>query len=132
LLVKLLCTRLGLDEDVIFAGSKAGQALDEEFKNAHLAIGSLAMHRIGLQKGSVLKLGEYTARGFPVVIAYDDFSLREDVPFVLKIPADDSPVDINRLIEFYDHCRVSPEEIRAYASAHFSWDKKVEKVINAL
>ena len=130
--LKLLCTRLGLDEDVIFAGSKAGQALDEEFKNAHLAIGSLAMHRIGLQKGSVLKLGEYTARGFPVVIAYDDFSLREDVPFVLKIPADDSPVDINRLIEFYDHCRVSPKEIRAYASAHFSWDKKVEKVINAL
>jgi len=130
--LKALCSRLGLENHVFFAGSKDGRELEDEFKNAHLAIGSLAMHRIGLLKGSVLKLGEYTARGFPVVIAYDDFSLQEDVPFVLKIPADDSPVDIRQLLDFYKQLSVPPEKIRSFASVHFSWDKKIEKVIASL
>ena len=130
--LKTLCSRLSLEKYVRFAGSRDGLELEYEFRLAHLAIGSLAMHRIGLQKGSVLKLGEYIARGFPVVIAYDDFSLQEDVPFVLKIPADELPVDIKQIREFYEHLTVPPEEIRDYASVNFSWDKKIEKVVASL
>ncbi len=130
--LKALCNELELENYVFFSGPKSGLDLDYEFQKAHLAIGSLGMHRIGLLKGSVLKLGEYVARGFPVVIAYDDFSLKEEVPFVLKIPPDETPVDVGSLIGFYDHINISPESIRDYATCHFSWDQKMERVIASL
>ncbi len=53
-------------------GPKMGIELDQEFQSADLGMGTLGMHRKGLTSGSVLKLREYTARGIPSVIGYDD------------------------------------------------------------
>ena len=130
--LKTLCNNLGMSDYIRFVGSKSGKALDEEFNKAHLAIGSLAMHRIGLRTGSVLKLREYIARGFPAVIGYDDLSISKSIPFVYKIPAEDSPVNIMQLVQFYENFEVSQDAIRAYAAEHFSWEKSVGQIIATL
>ena len=47
---------------VEFHGRLVGKELDALLSTAHLAVGSLGMHRIGLSSGSPLKVREYMAR----------------------------------------------------------------------
>lgn len=71
-----LVRELGISPNVTFLNHLSGDALDEEFNNAHLAIGSLAMNRIGLTEGATLKVREYLARGIPFVLGYKDTDLQ--------------------------------------------------------
>jgi hypothetical protein len=93
---------------------------------AHLGISTLALHRIRLEKGSVLKSRTYCANGLPFVQAFLDEAFPEDkFPFSLRIPADDSPVDIARLLDFYRTVRARypeyPRDMRRYAEENLSW-----------
>lgn len=47
----------------------------------------------------------------------------------MRIKADDSPVNIPSIIEFYQHIQASPINIRA-SIASLSWDNQIEKVVN--
>jgi hypothetical protein len=53
----------------------------------------------------------------------------DDKPYVLKAPADESPIDIQRIIDFYRALKMSPREIR-YSIKNLSWEKQMEHVIN--
>lgn len=124
--------QLGLQENVQFIEPKTGKELDEEFKTADIAMGSLGMHRIGLSSGSVLKLREYTARGIPSVIGYNDSILSENESFVFKVPADESAIQMEDLISFHRNMSISNHDIRKFAVDHFSWDKVLLPVFNRI
>ena len=51
-----------------------------------VALGTLALHRIGLVQAAPLKVREYLLYGLPVILAYDDADLRDSAWFVLRIP----------------------------------------------
>lgn len=120
-----------LEESVVFHGPLFGAALDEIFNLCQLGIGSLARHRSGITHLRSLKNREYTARGIPFVYSEidDDF---EDMPYVMKIPADESPLDIQRVIDFYHSIALTPEEIRTSILEKLSWKKQMEQVIKSL
>lgn len=106
-----------------------GSDLDEVLSGCHLAIGSLALHRSGLREACVLKVQEYTARGLPFIIAYDDPDLLAGLPWVLKIPADKSPVEVDTLITFAEKVSKSPslvKEMRTFAESKLSWTVKMK------
>jgi hypothetical protein len=50
------------------------------------AIGTLAMHRNGMNEGSTLKVREYLAMGLPCIIGYRDTDFPIPVPFILQLP----------------------------------------------
>jgi hypothetical protein len=55
-----------------------------------VAIGTLAMHRIGMHENSPLKVREYLGYGLPVMIGYEDTDLMGFDPwFVLRLPNDE-------------------------------------------
>ena len=55
--------------------------------SADVAIGSLAMHRIGIAEASPLKVREYLAFGLPVVIGYTDTDFADVDPwYLLRLP----------------------------------------------
>jgi glycosyltransferase involved in cell wall biosynthesis len=121
--------RMGLAEMVRIHGVLYGSDLDEVISSCHLAIGSLALHRNGLREACVLKVREYTARGLPFVIAYDDPDLPAGLPWVLKIPADESPVEIDALVNFAEEVgKISSlaKEMRAFAESKLSWTVKMK------
>ena len=121
--------RMGLAEMVRIHGVLYGSDLDEVISSCHLAIGSLALHRNGLREACVLKVREYTARGLPFVIAYDDPDLPAGLPWVLKIPADESPVEIDALVNFAEDVSKLPslaKEMRAFAESKLSWTVKMK------
>ena len=130
--LKHLVHELKLETSVSFVGPKTGVELNSEFNNMNLGVGSLGMHRIGLNTGSILKLREYAARGLASVIAYHDYSIEKNNPFVLQVNADETPINIQSLIDFIQNLQVTPHEIREYAIKNFSWAKQLDKILNEL
>jgi len=53
---------------------------------ADVAIGTLALHRIGMNEAAPLKLREYLAYGLPTIIGYHDTDFPEKVPYLLELP----------------------------------------------
>jgi len=51
-----------------------------------IALGTLALHRVGMQEASPLKVREYLALGLPVVLAYSDPDRDAMGDWVLEIP----------------------------------------------
>lgn len=134
--LKKLTKELNLEKYVIFHGTKTGEDLDKVVDECDIALGSLGFHRSGLTGGSPLKAREYCARGIPFVIAYDDWDFPETFPFVYRIPKDDSPVDINQVIKWYESLiKEYPNysiEMRKYAEENLSWDAKMKPVIEKI
>lgn len=119
-----------LERYVIFHGFKFGKELDEIYNYSDIAIGSLGVHRVGIQKASVLKVREYCAKGIPFILGYQDDSFEKNLEFYYQVSNDESLLDIEKIIEWYKNLKVTPEEIRKYAEDNLSWDKQMKKVID--
>lgn len=95
-----------------------------------IGIGTLALHRKGLSEACPLKVREYLAMGFPVILAYNDsaFSLLPD--FILKIDNTEDNVEQYRqiIIDFCYHMKnriLTHEEVKEYISADNIEEKRV-------
>jgi hypothetical protein len=117
-----------MEEYVILYGKKHGEELDHIFDLCDFGIGSLGRHRVGIDKIKTLKNREYAARGIPFIYSETDNDF-EHKPYVLKAPADETPIDINRIIKFYQGCSMPPIEIRD-SIACLSWENQMKTVIN--
>ncbi len=115
-----------LEQYVRFPGPKSGEALDDAFVDADLAIGCLGCHRKKITEVKSLKNVEYAMRGIPFVYSEQnaDFDGR---PYVLKVPADDTPIDIDNLIRFLMKCRLTPTEIHNSVE-DMTWDNQMRKI----
>lgn len=92
-----------LQKYVVFYGRQTGELLDEIYNRCTLAIASLGLHRIGGTLGSFLKTREYLAKGLPMITGCDiDILDKEKFPYFIQFPADESPIDIEKVIEFHD------------------------------
>lgn len=118
-----------LEKFVILYGSLYGSELDQLFDRCDIGIGSLGRHRSNITYIKTLKNREYAARGIPFLYSEidDDF---EKMPYILKVDADESPININRLIEFKLLVIETPVQIRNSVK-HLSWKNQMEKVLIA-
>lgn len=119
-----------LEPYVIFHGKQSGEALDRLFEQCDFGIGSLGRHRSGIDKIKTLKNREYAARGIPFTYSETDTDF-DQMPYVLKVPADESPLDIKEIINFFHIQKMTPLEIRN-SIEHLSWDKQMQKVITTV
>ena len=95
-----------------------------------MAIGSLARHRSGITNIKTLKNREYAARGLSFIYSEQDSDF-EDKPYILKVPANESPIEVNKIIEFYKKLNPIPLEIRGSIFS-LSWEAQMNKVIKAI
>lgn len=116
-----------MENYVILYGKKHGTELDNLFDKCDFGIGSLGRHRVGIDKIKTLKNREYAARGIPFIYSETDSDF-DPKPYVLKAPADESPIEIQRIIDFYKRNTMSPIEIRE-SITDLSWKKQMELVI---
>lgn len=117
---------LGVEQAVVFHGPLYGTALDAVFACADLGIASLGRHRSGITHIKTLKNREYAARGIPFVYSECDADF-DDRPYVLRVPADESPIRIGDLIAFRDRVTLTPAEIRA-SVADLAWECQMKQV----
>lgn len=126
---------LALSEDiaefVVFHEAKQGNELDTLFSECHLAVGVLGGHRKDLNIMSPLKNREYCARGIPFIFSHIDPDFPKSFKYCLQIDPDDSPLDIQKLIEFT--IQLSKEKdisskMRSYACETLDWSIKLKPV----
>lgn len=91
----------GLGEHCIFHGVQRGKELDAIYNYCDMGVESLADFRNGISVSSSLKSREYAAKGIPFITACES-DVFEDMEYVLKIPADETPVNISNVVKFYD------------------------------
>ena len=118
---------------VTFHGIKGGDELDAIFAESDLGINSIGCHRKGVTELSTLKSREFMARGLPFVYSAKDTVLKGDEFFALKIPEDDSTVDMEQLIGFHEGLgqrKDITESIRQFAKEQVSWEGQMKKVLD--
>lgn len=97
---KKLVEDLSLSEKVKFLGKMKRNEIDTYIDEAHFAVGSMGNHRANSYYGSALKTKEYIARGIPFVYGWEERILI-NFPFAYKVPLNEEPVDIKKILEFY-------------------------------
>lgn len=117
-----------MDNYITLYGKKHGDELDNIFNICDFGIGSLGRHRVGIQKIKTLKNREYAARGIPFVYSEIDSDF-DNKPYVLKVPADETPINIQEIITFVKGLKLSPQEIRE-SIQDLSWKNQMGHVIN--
>lgn len=122
-----LIEKYNIKEYIIFHGTKYGKELNELFNQADFAIGSLARHRSNIDKIKTLKNREYAARGIPFIYSETDEDF-DTMPYVLKAPADETPIDIEKLLYFYLSKKWDAIVIRE-SITHLSWKEQMKSVI---
>ena len=75
-----------------------------------------------------LKNREYATRGIPFIYSEQDSDFDQQ-PYVLKAPADESPINVRDIIDFIDHFVLKPEEIRKTVQ-YLTWKIQMQQVLN--
>ena len=127
---KKIITNNHMESNVILYGKKHGKELDEIFNRCDFGIGSLGRHRVGIDKIKTLKNREYAARGIPFIYSEtdSDFDLK---PYVIKAPADESAINIEDIVAFYNSLSFSPIDIRNSIN-DLSWENQMKIVLNSI
>lgn len=121
---KELCKKYHLQKKMIFYGEKTGKELDEIYDQCNLAVASLGMYRIGYQTANSLKVREYMAKGLPIITGCPiDIFQTGNFPYGCEFHNDNTAIDINRVISFFDRIYQQDEqkvitEIRQYAKEY--------------
>lgn len=98
-----IVNKWGIHAHVIFYGQKSGSELDAIYDKCDLAVDGFGYFKKGMKLSSSLKTREYTAKGLPQISAtMIDLFQDSDSQYFLKVPEDDSAININDIIAFYD------------------------------
>ena len=130
LTVKEMAKKYGIEQYVIYHGKLFGEKLDEVFNQCVFAIGSLGRHRSGITDIKTLKNREYAARGIPFIYSENDSDF-DDKPYVMNAPADESPINIQDIIDFINTHDFNPSEIKNTVE-HLSWEHQMKKIVRKL
>ena len=125
-----IINQYGLQDKIIFHGQLFGDELTKVFNRCQFAIGSLGRHRSGITVIKTLKNREYATRGIPFIYSEQDSDF-DHQPYVMKAPADESPIDIQRILDFMDNFQMKPEDIRRTVE-HLTWKIQMQRVIDAV
>ena len=119
-----------IKDKIIFHGTLFGKELDDVFNQCQFAIGSLGRHRSGITVIKTLKNREYATRGIPFIYSEQDSDF-DHQPYIIKAPADETPIDIRRIMDFMAHFSMKPGEIRKTVEP-LQWKYQMKKVVDAV
>lgn len=127
---KELAEKLHLHQRVIFHGFLDGKQLDEVYDSCSMAVSILGLHRRDGRKDTSLKAAEYGAKGLSIIATVPVDIYPDGNRFQLIVPGDESPVDIEQIIDFYNRTD-DREEIaeliynnaRKYRDMSFTFEK---------
>jgi hypothetical protein len=120
---------------VIKHGYCSQKEIDRLCDECHLALGTFAFLRKGLNEASTLKMREYAARGLPVVYGHDDpdYEGLTKIGMALKMKAMAIP-EMSEIIKFAHRiCNQQvPVNIRDYASKTMDMSVKMRQLVDTI
>jgi len=119
-----------IQNKIIFHDQLFGDALTKVFNQCQFAIGSLGRHRSGITTIKTLKNREYATRGIPFIYSEQDSDF-DNKPYVLKAPAEDTPLNIQQIIDFINQFTMKPEDIRKTVE-YLKWKIQMQLVVDTV
>lgn len=125
-----------LEDYIKLLGRKPFEELGEYYQLADIGIDSLGRHRSGVAYNSSLKGKEYLAKGLPIVSGVKTDLDGKNLDFYKRVPADDSPLDVQLIVDWYQKLRVKEDKnqladrIYNYGTKNFSFKKTFLPVMN--
>ena len=121
---------LKLENQIFFYPNLSIDKLSYFYEKAHLAIGTLAIHRKNLLIHSELKAREYCAIGIPFISSGIDFDF-DNCDFRITITADEN---IRPIIDIFENMsnyisNLNIKSIRNYAENNLAFDIKIKKML---
>ncbi len=133
--LKAMAQELGINDIVSFEIPLSREELAKEYRNVHLGLGTLAMHRIGMKDNYSLKHREYAAFGLPFIMSHGDENF-ENTPFVMAVEQNDDPLDIGKIVEFYMDLRKQypafPADFRRFVEDRITWNAQMKNVFEII
>lgn len=123
--LKSIVEKYNLGKYIFFHGRKMGEALNHIYDKMNVAVDSLGRHRSGNNYNCSIKSKEYTARNLPFIKSHLDDSFN-CAGFVFNAPADDSAINLNEVVEWYQSLGEYGLSIRNYAIKNFSMETQVK------
>lgn len=139
-LYKKMISDYNLQDHVIMHGARFGDELDAIYDQCEIGVETLGWHRVKVENGSTLKSREFWAKGLLMIT---ESELLQDIAaiqqYVLKVPFDDSPINMENVISFYDRAFSSseahidvPQKIRSYAEKVCDMSVTMKPIIDYL
>lgn len=129
-----------LKDRVYFHGLKKGDELEYFYSIADIAMSSFSMHSLKLKSSSALKTRDYMARGIPFIAgSKTDVMIHNECPYYLEFPANNSSVNIEKIVEFYEKISTDKKQgidvakyLHLFANEHCSMEKSMAPIIDYL
>ena len=129
-----------LENCVFMHGYMYGKELDDLYNQCDIGVGTLNPSRKYKNHiMSSLKTKEYTAKGIPFIKGdIDDVFDKSNPDFVFNVSDDETPIDINKIVEWYNTLLSSRgeqgivKEMRDFARSMLSWEKQLSPVVEAI
>ena len=128
--LRSLVKQRNLDNYVLFEGKQHGEKLDNLFNICTIGVGSLGIHRKGLNSARSLKNREYCARGIPFIKAGGD-DLFDSYEYCLSFSNNDEPIDISKVVSWAEKIdfKKATNDMHDYAIHNFDWCKYINEIL---
>lgn len=122
---------LGVEKYVQFLGPISGSDLDKLYDRSDIGISILGIHRNNMDTIDCLKSREFCARRLPFITqsAEKHFNNKE---FAMMVESDESPIDINEVVDFYDEIVERPNILDCmydFAKTQCDWSVAFSNVV---
>jgi hypothetical protein len=124
--------------EFIFCHTQSKEELDSHLHDKHIGIGTLSAHLKSLFEASPLKVREYIARGFPIIIGYEDTDLsctHQIDKMIYKVKNDNSLIDFQSVVDWYDSLNKIenwPAKIQKFAAQKLDTSMKMNFLLSKL
>lgn len=120
---------------VEFCGNLDGKELDRQYTLSDIAVSSLGRYKSGVESITPIKAAEYCMRGIPFICGYHDMRFAGNEKFIMNIPNNSDPVNMDRVIDFYKEIYKNTgyqKQMNNYATEYLSWDVVLKPIVEFL
>jgi len=127
--IQQLSESLGLSDQIDFYSPLTPTELNKHYAWANFGIGTLGIHRKGVEVNQSLKHREYAARGLNFIYAGQDPGFSKSCEGIINIDETEVPLDIKILFEnLEDHTLA----IKSHAKQYISWKTQFKNIVDFL
>ena len=132
--LKVLVEEYNQSVFIHFHGLLKGNDLHSIYSNAHVGVGSMGLHRLGLKSASILKLREYAAAGLPFIYSGFDPDFVGDIPFAFQVSSSENTEDLCLIFDtlFDQYPFIDRKQIRDFAMKNLDFKVKSVEMLKGL
>ncbi|MCR5419589.1 MAG: hypothetical protein K6E98_01120 [Lachnospiraceae bacterium] len=131
-----LADEMGISKMIEFNGFLPLSQINKIAKDCHIAVGQLSGSEYGIMETHAIKHKDYCGLGLPMFSTCSDTSFPENYPFYFFLKNTDAPIDLDKIIKWYENIRTEYPEYRKemyeHAKEHLQYHDYVSNILKRI